>query len=133
MKNFAPVVVRVGLSLVFLWFGTEQLLHTDAWVGLIPDWITSFSGISAEALVRFNGVFEIVFGFSLLMGYFTRVAALLLALHMLHITFTVGYNSVGIRDFGLSMAAISVFLYGIDIWCLDGWLLKQKMLQAKNP
>jgi uncharacterized membrane protein YphA (DoxX/SURF4 family) len=126
MKNFAPILLRVGVALVFLWFGQEQLLHTSSWVSFVPTWITSMSGISAVTLVHFNGAFEIVFGFCLIFGYFTRVTALLLALHMLDITFTVGYNQIGVRDFGLSIAAISVFLYGVDYWCIDTLLAKKE-------
>lgn len=119
MKNFAPVVIRIGMALVFLWFGSQQLIHTSMWTSLIPQYVINLSGQTATTLVHFNGAFEIVFGLFLLLGYFTRVTALLLALHILDITFTVGYTSIGVRDFGLSLATISVFLYGIDIWCLD--------------
>jgi uncharacterized membrane protein YphA (DoxX/SURF4 family) len=119
MKMFAPAVLRIGLSLVFLWFGTEQILHTSMWTSLIPGWITSLSGMSAATLVHCNGAFEIVFGLCLMAGYYTRVTALLLALHMFHIALTVGYSSIGVRDFGLSLATTSVFLYGADFWSLD--------------
>jgi uncharacterized membrane protein YphA (DoxX/SURF4 family) len=126
MKNFAPVLLRIGIALVFLWFGQEQLIHTSSWISFIPSWITSMTGISAATLVHFNGAFEVVFGFCLIFGYFTRVTALLLALHMLDITFTVGYNQIGIRDFGLSIAAIAVFLHGVDYWCIDTLLAKKE-------
>jgi uncharacterized membrane protein YphA (DoxX/SURF4 family) len=66
MKHFAPIVLRIGLSLVFLWFGTQQLLNTGMWTGLIPDWITSASGFEAATFVYFNGAFEIIFGICLL-------------------------------------------------------------------
>ncbi len=125
MSKYAPVVVRVGLSLVFLWFGTQQIINTEAWTGLIPDWVTSFSGMSAATIVYLNATFELVFGTCLLLGLFTRIVAGLLALHMLHITFTVGYGGIGVRDFGLSMAAISIFLSGVDAFCLDRFIFKK--------
>ncbi len=76
--------------------------------------------------MHFNGAFEIIFGLCLLLGYFTQVTALFLALHMLDITFTVGYTSIGVRDFGLAVATISVFLYGSDMWCLDTYFLNKR-------
>jgi uncharacterized membrane protein YphA (DoxX/SURF4 family) len=124
LNAWAPVVVRVGVSLVFLWFGSQQLLHTSEWVGLIPDWVPSLSGLTAATLIHFNGAFEIVFGICLLVGYFTRISALLLGLHMLHIMTIVGYNDIGVRDFGLAMATISVFLHGMDKLCLDSRLTR---------
>jgi uncharacterized membrane protein YphA (DoxX/SURF4 family) len=119
MHKFAPAVLRIGMALVFLWFGTQQIFFTDMWTSLIPQWIMNLSGMSAVTLVHFNGAFEIVFGICLLAGYFTQVTALFLALHMFHIAFTVGYSSIGIRDIGLAIATTSVFLHGADFWCID--------------
>jgi len=65
--------------------------------------------LSAVTLVHLNGVFEIIFGTALLLGFFTQLSAFLLALHMLDITFTVGFDSIGVRDFGLSIATIVIF------------------------
>lgn len=122
MKSWAPAVVRVGLSLVFLWFGSQQLMHTESWVGIVPDWAASLSGMSASTLVLLNGGFEVIFGLAMLVGFFTRTAALLLALHMFQIVSIVGYNDIGVRDFGLAMATLSVFLHGMDKLCLDARL-----------
>lgn len=124
MRKFAPIILRIGLSLVFLWFGSQQIINTNEWVTFIPNWITSLSGISASFFVYLNGSFEIIFGLFLLTGYFTRVTAFLLAFHMIDIAFVVGYSSIGIRDFGLSVATISVFLYGPDSWSIDYLLEK---------
>lgn len=132
MKKFAPTILRIGLSLVFLWFGTNQLLHTSMWVKMIPESVINISGLSATTLVHFNGAFEIVFGLCLLVGFFTRVVALLLALHLLNIMFVVGYNAVGVRDFGLSMSMIALFLYGVDSVSLDAWFQKRKKAREEN-
>jgi uncharacterized membrane protein YphA (DoxX/SURF4 family) len=130
MKSFAPAVLRVGLSLVFLWFGTQQLLTTPMWVKLIPQSVIDMSGLAAETLVRFNGSFEIVFGLCLLFGFYTRITSLLLALHMIHITFIVGYNGVGVRDFGLAMSTVALFLMGNHAWTLDSWIEKRNGMQV---
>jgi uncharacterized membrane protein YphA (DoxX/SURF4 family) len=126
MKNFAPAIVRIGVALVILWFGAQQLMDANVWTGLIPDWATSVSGFDAVTLVKINGVFEIIIGFLLLIGLGTRIVALVSALHLLLITFVVGYNGVGVRDFGLSMAAISSFLYGTDALCVDKFWQKNR-------
>ncbi len=126
MKTFAPATLRTGLSLVFLWFGTQQLLYTSMWVKLIPQSLIDMTGFTAETFVRFNGSFEVVFGICLLLGLFTRVVSLLLALHMLHITFVVGYNAIGVRDFGLAISTVALFLLGPHGWSVDAWLEKRK-------
>ncbi len=132
MKKYAPTVLRIGLSLVFLWFGTQQLLHTASWLKMIPQSIVDISGFTAPTLVHFNGAFEIVFGICLLLGFFTRITALLLSLHLLNITFVVGYGATGVRDFGLSFAMISLFLYGADSVSLDAWLAKRNFSKGQS-
>ena len=124
-KAYAPVATRIALSLVFLWFGFDQALHTSDYIGYIPDSIVSLSGLSAGVLVHLNSVFELVFGSALLLGFFTRTAALLLALHLFDITFIVGFDQIGVRDFGLSMATLSVFLYGKDVLSLDRYITSE--------
>jgi len=130
MRKGAPVVLRIGLSLVLLWFGWQQLSDPGSWAAVVPPFYTDPSGLSAQTFVLINGWFEIIFGTLLLLGIFSRITALLLALHMLHITFTVGYNGIGVRDFGLAMGMIAVFLQGPDIWSLDKFFYKNKYAYA---
>ena len=59
-----------------------------------------------------------VFGLLLLLGLFVRPVAILLVLHLLGIIITLEYNSISVRDFGLMMATIAIFLHGPDCWCL---------------
>ena len=130
-KDYAPVVVRIGISLVFLWFGLHELTDAASFVGWLPDFITNPHGMMMGGMqmmhvnftpLRFvygNGIFEVVFGLLLLLGLFTRVSAFLLGIHLLGIAFSIGYNEIGVRDFGLTLATFSIFLYGADIWCLD--------------
>ena len=118
-SNYGNVVVRVGISLVFIWFGTNQLMHPESWVSLVPNYILKLIPFSAHTLVLGNGLFEVIAGLLLLAGVYTRIVSLLLALHIAHIATTLGYNAIAVRDFGLTMATISIFLNGPDMWTLD--------------
>lgn len=131
-RSLAPGVVRVGIALVILWFGTQQLTDTNAWVRLIPTWATAISGLEAPMIVTMNGIAELIIGTMLLFGFFTRIVALLSALHLFLITFIVGYGPIGVRDFGLAMAATSTFLYGVDKLSLDAYLAKRKTIQTST-
>jgi uncharacterized membrane protein YphA (DoxX/SURF4 family) len=126
MREFAPLVLRVGIALVFLWFGTDQLMNPENWSGTIPQSVVDMSGMSAETIVYLNGGFEVIFCLALLVGLFTRIAALLLALHLMSILFVVGYNHIGVRDFGLMMATLSIFLHGPDSYSLDSYIARKK-------
>ena len=133
LKEVAPIVVRIAMSLVFLWFGSQQLMNTSAWLSFVPDVALSISGLSAVALVHFNGAFEIVFGLCLLGGFFTRTSALLLGLHLLSISLSLGASAIAIRDYGLALATLSVFLYGMDRLCLDTRFYSKKLSTSTPP
>ncbi|MFA6407350.1 MAG: DoxX family protein [Candidatus Paceibacterota bacterium] len=133
MNNFinrfpliAPAFLRIGITVVYLWFGLQQLISPLMWVSYIPKSIVALSPVSAQTLVYCNGAFEIVFGLALLFGFFTRVSAFLLAVHMLDITLVVGYNAIGVRDYGIAIATLAVFFFGPDLWSYDTFLKKPK-------
>ena len=132
-QKYAPLVLRIGLSLVFLWFGISQLVNPESFLGYVPSWMYPHDGtmmhehpfqmlhslpLTPHIIIMGNGVFETIFGVLLLLGLFTRIAALLLALHLLGIMAGLGYNDIAVRDFGLIMATVAVFLHGDDEWCL---------------
>jgi len=120
LAPLAPAILRWSMALVYLWFGFAQLQDVQAWVDWVPEWAVGMTHMRAEMLVTGNGIFELVFGTLLLVGVFTRVSALLLAVHMMQITFDVGYGAIGVRDFGLTMATLVVFLNGNDYYAFGG-------------
>lgn len=121
-KRFAPIILRIAMALLFLWFGTSQIMSPTDWIGFVPQSIVTLTGMSATTIVFFNGLFEIIAGSMLLLGLWTRVVAALLFLHMLDIAFTVGLDAIGIRDLGLAVATFVVFLNGADWWTLDHYI-----------
>ena len=117
-KIYAPTVVRIGVSLVMLWFGLNQLFDSSSWIGYLPEFALNLP-LEATTVVMFNGIFETIFGLALLLGLFTRFVAFILTLHLLGIISTLGYNEIAVRDFGLMLAMFSVFLHGPDKYCLE--------------
>jgi uncharacterized membrane protein YphA (DoxX/SURF4 family) len=117
-KEFAPVVLRVGVCIVYLWFGFTQLINPAMWTAVLPDY-ASLVPVSAQNLVLINGVSEIILALLLLIGIRVRIISLLLTLHAFHIMTVVGYNAIGVRDFGIFVAVLSVFLYGPGKWTWD--------------
>ncbi|MGB3921748.1 MAG: DoxX family membrane protein [Minisyncoccia bacterium] len=117
-KSYAPVVLRLGTALVFLWFGVSQLLDASNWTGWLPEYAANLP-LNDETLVYLNGAFEVFFGLLLLLGLGTRLAAVLLSIHMALIISVVGYSEIGVRDFGIFVAAVAVALNGADKWSLD--------------
>ncbi|MCF7865435.1 MAG: DoxX family protein [Candidatus Pacebacteria bacterium] len=131
-KVIAPTILRIGLALVFLWFGVNQIVNPTAWVAYIPDWVVSLSSLSAETIVYLNAAFEIFFGVALFLGFFTRFVSFFLMLHIFEITYTVGFDATGVRDFGLSVAALVVFLNGADFFTLDRFMKEESSSKIED-
>lgn len=128
-KALGRAILRIGMALVFLWFGIDQIIEPNAWIGFIPEWVLGMVPLSATVFIYLNAAFEIVFGAALLFGLFTRFVAFLLFLHIADITLTVGFSAIGVRDFGLSVAMFTIFLNGGDFLSLDKFI---KAGPAKN-
>ena len=141
-KNYASLVLRVGLALVFLWFGINQLINPTSFLGYMPQWLAPHDvqmlhehalqwlhtlPIMQHIIIMGNGIFETVFGLLLLLGLFTRLSAFLLTLHLVGIMVVLGYNDIAVRDFGLAVATFSVFLQGPDEWSLDKKMKTKKL------
>ena len=133
-QPYSISLVRIGLAIVFLWFGINQLLFPSTFMGYVPSWAIQGGGgmmgnmihnmimvipHPATSLLYFNGIIEIMFGIMMLFGIYTRLSAVVLAIHLVIITISLGYNDVAVRDFGLALATASIFLHGPDRLCLD--------------
>lgn len=103
-------ILRLGLASVFLWFGFSQLIDTLSWVDIVPDWAVDLLHIPPAMIVMANGVFEVVLGGLIALGFFVRISAFVLALHLLVISIDFGFTATGVRDFGLAVAAIGLSL-----------------------
>jgi uncharacterized membrane protein YphA (DoxX/SURF4 family) len=115
--SYAPVMVRLAISAVVMWFGVSQLTNPSMWLGVVPAWATGM-GLTANTIIFLNGIFEVIASILLAIGLFVRPVAALLGLHLLVITHGFGPSATGVRDFGLSLAAFGVALAGEDRWSI---------------
>lgn len=115
-QNIGIMLLRLSLSFVFLWFGFSQLSNAAMWVSYVPTGATHI--MTAGTLVLLNGLLEVTLGTLLAFGIFSRSVALILALHLLVISSSFGFTAIGVRDIGLSLATLSLFLLGTDPFCL---------------
>ncbi len=129
LKTLSSPILRIGLAIVFLWFGINQIVEPNSYLGFLPDWLTKISPIDPTMIVYLNGSFEILFGTALLLGLFTRIVAFVLFLHMADIAFTVGLDAIGIRDFGLTVATFIIWINGTDAFTLDRFIAEEKNVE----
>ena len=118
-KDYSTAIIRISLALVLLWFGIDEIVNPENWFGYFPESLTSLLPFSLETFFMINGIFEILVGILLLIGFYTRIIAFIVAFHLLSITIAVGYNDIGIRDFGLTLMAVSLIFSGAGVLSLD--------------
>jgi len=123
-KENAAILVRIAVSLVVLWFGLNQIFNRELLIGYLPQFAYALP-IEPLTFILINGIFETIFGLLLIIGLFTRISSFLLTLHILGIAFSLGYNDIAIRDYGLAIITFAIFLHGPDKWCLDNKLRKK--------
>ncbi len=119
LETYAGVVLRYGMSAVILWFSFQQFMHNSVWTAYVPDSAVALTHLEASALVFLNALFELIFGLALVFGYQVRIVALLLALHLFGIMWSLGYGEIGTRDFGLAVAILVVSMNGPDALCIQ--------------
>ena len=125
-------MIRIGMGVVLLFFSYYQFSDPSAWTGYVPHSITALSGGNATMLVLMNAWFELIFGLSLLAGLQTRIVSLLLALHLFGITATIGISPLGIRDFGLAVATLSIVFAGPDLISLDRKFARKAAIEVSD-
>lgn len=118
MQKHTHTILRIGISLVFLWFGITQVLQPLFFAAYVPQWTQSLP-IAIDQLLMLNGIFETIVGAMLLLGILTRLSAALLTLHIALIMISIGFNEIGVRDFGITVATLAVALHGADSFTID--------------
>jgi len=122
MKKYSPLLLRVGIAIVLLWFGFSQIKNPSSWVRMLPQFLQS----SGNTFIYLNGIFEIIFAILLLLGLFTRLVSLIAGLHLIVIALFVVSGPTGARDVAISIASFAIFLNGPDEFCLDNLIRKKK-------
>jgi uncharacterized membrane protein YphA (DoxX/SURF4 family) len=105
-------ILRLGLAIVFLYFGISQILDQSRWIYLVPDrfFIFYINEVLKSKLIFINGIFDLIIALSLISGIFIRIFSILGFIHLLSITiFSLGFEPSGIRDLGLAFAMLSLF------------------------
>lgn len=106
------LILRLGLASVLLWFGFSQLFDGINWVGFVPEWAVNTFNLPPAMIVLGNGLFEVIAGALLTMGFFVRITAALVAAHFALITISIGLSPTGVRDFGLTVAMTALAFLG---------------------
>jgi uncharacterized membrane protein YphA (DoxX/SURF4 family) len=114
MEDWGKLILRLGLAIVFLYFGINQLILPQRWVDLIPDFkFIYMNEIFKQKIILVNGIFDCLIGICFLLGIFIKIISLLATLHLFSVfIFSLGFTPSGFRDLGLALASFSLFFIG---------------------
>jgi uncharacterized membrane protein YphA (DoxX/SURF4 family) len=117
-SRYSYLVLRLGLAVVFLWFGIDKIIHPaywlNAWVASSALYLMDKVGLTGTQFIYINGIFEILIGLSMVTGVFSKLFSFVAVLFLLMLFLFVGLNEVTIRDFGLIGGFIAVILWPED-------------------
>lgn len=102
-----------GLAALMLLAGASKFLMPSLWAGFEPQILVQALNLSAEQLMYAGAALEIALGATILYKKSRKTAALLTVIWLSAITIRtlqVGAYSIAIRDFGLVMYALTVYL-----------------------
>src|ERR1700733_9665120 len=103
LQPLGLLVLRLVLGIIFIWHGYPKLTHPDAMHGMFVQ-----HGLPGY-FVSVAGVLEVFGGGLLILGFLTRIAAMLLAIEMVVAIWKVhsagGYLAVHNYEFPLALAA----------------------------
>ena len=111
-QNLAVLAGRILLSLMFLTSGLPKLMDPAGTAGMIA----GAGQPAATALAYVAGLFELVTGLCVLVGFQTRIVSVLLALFCLFTAFTFHGGAVAIPDFPEGANNLLTVFNGLMMW-----------------
>jgi putative oxidoreductase len=125
LKPLALLLLRCGIGLIFLVHGYAKLTH-------IPQWLQNFEKMAFPSYFAYiAGVLETFGGLLLVIGFFTRIAGLLLAIEMAIAIWRVHFHSVFVvHDYefplALGLGALALAAVGAGVISLDYAIFRDK-------
>ena len=107
------LILRIGLAVVFLWFGAQQILAPDMWA---DRWfadevrrVIMDLGMSPRDPVLLAAILEVLVGISLVSGYFVRGFSVVGALLLIATGLVIGWSPTLVGGVGL-LAALGALI-----------------------
>jgi len=106
-NNYAPLFLRIGLAVVFLFAAISSFLSPSDWIGYLPKFARDI--VPANVLLPIFSVVEIVLAAWLLSGVYVRFAALVCVAMLAGIVLAnFSLLPISFRDIGLLFAALAL-------------------------
>ena len=116
----AHLLIRIGLAIVFLWFGMDKFIHPVYWLNAwVPDAFVSFLvrlKLSGTDFIYLGGIFEVLVGVSLVSSFFVKYFSAAAALFLVVVSVTTFglthiFSEILVRDIGLIGALLALVFW----------------------
>ena len=108
-------ILRFGLAITFVWIGILILKSPESWGGYLQPWAVGFLPISIKQALISTAILDILIGILLLIDWFTWLAALIGALHIIIVLTVSGITDITVRDIGLLTGCIALIIESIPL------------------
>ena len=115
-KSASYHILRVGLSITFIWIGILILKNPEAWGGYLQPWAVGLLPVSITQALFSTAILDIIIGILFLIDWFTWVAGLLASLHLVVVLTVSGITDITVRDIGLLAATLVVMIEDLPIY-----------------
>lgn len=95
--RYSRLSLRIGLAIVYLWFGIDKFLHPEYW--------------HTASVVILLGIIEVLIATSLVTGFFVRIFAAIAIVFLL-----CGCIIHGLTEASVGDVAIIAGLFALSIW-----------------
>lgn len=114
-KDFSLLVLRLGISLIFLYFGILALKDPagqgEIWLNQsMKDIITTL--VSVKVFMTLLGLAQITVAVLTILGVYIRYTSLAAAALLLGIIINLGFNDIALRDFAILTAYLFLSVNG---------------------
>ena len=113
--KYPQLVLRIGIAIVFLWFGIDKFIHPQHWLDAwVPAWVQSAVEaihLGPQNFVILTGMFETFVGLSLATGFFMRLFSAAGALFLAVVIVINGVPLDLARDIGLIGGLVALSLW----------------------
>ncbi len=136
IKFFSSItcaIIRIGVSLSYLFFGFQHFVYTHQWIESMPNFIIANSPLDSETLVHFSGAIEIVFGLALLLGVYSRASAVILTIFTGASIVISGFNNLNPQVILVLVATLIVAFNGYDVVSLGGGEVRRLFKMKHSP
>lgn len=106
-SNLTPLLLRIGLSVIFLYAAASSLKNPQDWVGYLPQFLRATA--NAQNILHVFSVYEILLAIWLISGRYVRYAGLVCALTLTGIVISnFSLFAISFRDIALVFAALAL-------------------------